>query len=84
MIAGYPIKEPKFNFKFTIRTVNQNVNLKYSQKRDSSLGREKPLIVNKQPSINLTIVGLKAAINKESVQAQHKKNLNSINLNNFL
>lgn len=46
MIAGYPKNEFKFNFKLTSRTKNLNVNLNYSQKRDSSLGTEKPLIVN--------------------------------------
>jgi hypothetical protein len=38
-----PKKEFQFNFKLTIRTTNQNVNLKYSQKRDSSLGKGKNL-----------------------------------------
>lgn len=38
-----PKKEFQFNFKFTIRTKKQNVNLNYSQKRDSSLGKEKTL-----------------------------------------
>jgi len=38
-----PKKEFQFNFKLTIRTTNQNVNLKYNQKRDSSLGKGKNL-----------------------------------------
>lgn len=43
VIAGCPTKESQFHFKLTERTQNPNVSLKYSQKRDSSFGKETTL-----------------------------------------
>ncbi len=63
---------------------NQKVSLDYSQKRDSSSGTEKTFNSEQLTKQLLTIVGLKAATNKESVQAQHKISINSIIYTNFL